>query len=368
MTHKNNIENILRKLNLKVSKSGLKKISWHPSYPSITCFLDTLDEFKVKNQVVKLQPNQLKELELSAIALCRENEDEYFVLLKAVSETHITYFDTEKGDIIENLEYFQKKWDELVLLISIDENSGEFNYVEKRRKELFENIETYLSYACLLAIVLLTSTTFLTFSDFILWGTLATGFIISLMLIVNEFGEKNSFISKLCHFNKKIDCDTVLQSDVSKIFGWLSWVEIGFFYFSGSLIALSVSLQFHSIQSVLPLLLLTNSLALPFTAYFLYYQSVVLKKWCSLCLSIQIILISEFLFLITTNVRYSELRDYSFQTISVYLITFLIPVVIWFVVKRQLQKTQELYSIEKDSYPLKRNTVLFKPYLIKKRR
>jgi uncharacterized membrane protein len=363
MTHKNNIENILRKLNIKISKSGLKKIIWHPSYPSVVCFLDTLDEFKVKNQVVKLHSNQLKELELPAIALCKENEDEYFVLLKDISETNIIYFDTEKGNIKENLESFQKKWDGLILLLSIDEDSGEPNYVEKKRKEFLTNIETYLSYAFLLVIILLTSTTFLNFSNFILWGILAIGFIFSLILIVNEFGEKNNFINKLCHFNKKIDCDTVLQSDVSKIFGWLSWVEIGLFYFSGSLLSLSISLQFHSIQSVLPLLLLINSLAIPFTAYFLYYQSAVIKKWCSLCLSIQIVILSEFLFLLTNKVRYSELPDYSFQTTSIYLTAFLIPIIIWFLVKQQFQKNRELYSIEKESYSLKRNTVLFKALL-----
>ena len=72
MTHKNNIENILRKLNIKVSTSGLKKITWHPSYPSVACFVDTLDEFKVKNQAVKLHSNQLLGLRSLKIWLFRK--------------------------------------------------------------------------------------------------------------------------------------------------------------------------------------------------------------------------------------------------------------------------------------------------------
>ncbi|NJO92979.1 MAG: peptidase C39 bacteriocin processing, partial [Chloroflexia bacterium] len=50
---------------------------------------------------------------------------------------------------------------------------------------------------------------------------------LSILLILHEFKVQNDFIDKICHINKRTDCNTVLNTVKSKIYGWFTWADAG---------------------------------------------------------------------------------------------------------------------------------------------
>ena len=69
MNYQNNLESIIEKLTLKVSKNTLKTaFKFHPDYPSLSTLSDILSEWNVDNLAVKISPHQMQEVTFSAIA------------------------------------------------------------------------------------------------------------------------------------------------------------------------------------------------------------------------------------------------------------------------------------------------------------
>ena len=67
----------------------------------------------------------------------------------------------------------------------------------------------------------------------------------------------------------------------SKFFGLFGWSEVGFSYFSVSLLALLL------FPSTLPALALCNICCLPFTVRSIWYQGFRAHHWCTLCVCVQ---------------------------------------------------------------------------------
>ena len=80
---------------------------------------------------------------------------------------------------------------------------------------------------------------------------------------------------------QKGGCDSILELKASKFFGIFSWSEVGFTYFSVSLLALLVFPQW------ICYLALCNACCLPFTFWSIWYQRFKAHKWCTLCVSVQ---------------------------------------------------------------------------------
>lgn len=76
-------------------------------------------------------------------------------------------------------------------------------------------------------------------------------------------------------------CDDILETSASKFFGLFGWSEVGFSYFSVSLLGL---LMFPQSAGAL---MLCNMLCLPFTAWSIWYQRFRAHRWCTLCVCVQ---------------------------------------------------------------------------------
>ena len=158
----------------------------------------------------------------------------------------------------------------------------------------------------------------------------------------------------------------VLRSKGAKIFGWIGWSEIGFFYFSGGLIYLFVSLI--GMQGSLEALRAINLIALPYVFYSVFYQWRVMKVWCPLCLIVQGLLFFEFLhFLI---VHGGPFTVPSLSTISIIsaVISFYIPVLFWVFSKKLIVKAREGQILKKEFFKLKHNTEIFNNVLTQQKK
>lgn len=91
----------------------------------------------------------------------------------------------------------------------------------------------------------------------------------------------NAAADRVCGVLQKGGCDHVLADKSSTFFGIFSWSEVGFTYFSVSLITLV------AVPSMTSWLAAINVCCLPFTVWSISYQKFVIKHWCTLCVCVQ---------------------------------------------------------------------------------
>ena len=117
------------------------------------------------------------------------------------------------------------------------------------------------------------------------------GLIIGGMLLWFDIDQYNPTLQNFCTgANKKINCNSVLNSKRSKLFkDTLSLSELSFaYFFSTFLVLIIASFSFASL-SILGFL---SFASLPVIAASLSYQAII-KQWCKFCIIIQAVLVSE---------------------------------------------------------------------------
>jgi len=184
------------------------------------------------------------------------------------------------------------------------------------------------------------------------------GTVICGALLIQFFDKNNPLFTKICKFGSQVDCNSILNSSAAKLWGWLSWSELGFIYFSGGFIALLISN--FDIQT-LGIFVLINILTLPFTFYSLYYQFFVVKKICTFCISILILFWIEFICLLPFW------SDVSIQFLTIYPIAigYSLPLLSWIVVKPLAYKALQAKQIKVEISKFKRNPDVFQTILLK---
>lgn len=110
------------------------------------------------------------------------------------------------------------------------------------------------------------------------------GLLATCLLVRKSLNIKDKAADRVCRVLQDGGCDHVLEMKASKFFGLFGWSEVGFAYFSVSLIGLLVFPQWINY------LALCNMLCLPFTFWSIWYQKFRAKAWCTLCVTVQAIL------------------------------------------------------------------------------
>lgn len=116
----------------------------------------------------------------------------------------------------------------------------------------------------------------------ILTGLLdCAGLFFTFLLVQKSLHIKSKTGDAVCGVIEKGGCDDVLASKGSTFMGLFGWSEVGFAYFSVSLMAL---LLFPQAWGALAL---CNAVCLPFSFWSIWYQKTRVKAWCTMCLSVQ---------------------------------------------------------------------------------
>lgn len=107
------------------------------------------------------------------------------------------------------------------------------------------------------------------------------GLFFTWLLVKKSLHIKSHTGDKVCGVIEQHGCDNVLSTKAASFFGLFGWSEVGFAYFSVSLIAL---LAFPQASGSLAL---CNLCCLPFSFWSVWYQKTRAKAWCTLCLCVQ---------------------------------------------------------------------------------
>jgi hypothetical protein len=346
---------LIKRLQIPVSSFTIKnEVQNHPDYPSMLALSDCLTSWKVPNEAYQLDKEkyEIEELPFPFVAHLKILGGQ-FTLITNVKEG-IVEFSNEKqrrGKI--GKEEFLKQWDGVILYAEKAEGSGEEYYSQSLIKGWVNNLR--LPFLLLIILSLIFYAVDYTESPgyYVLLGLKLAGIVVSGLLLVHSINASNPFIQNLCGLGKKNDCNAILKSDAARVTSWLTWSEVGMFYFAGSFLCLLI------IPSSIVFISLLNLLCLPYTFYSIGYQ-IKIKTWCVLCCSVQALLwLEAFTHLLNGYDLQSLAVSFSFTQMLSYLLCFLLPAATWSFIKPFLLKASQLEPLNQQLKRFKYSAVLF---------
>lgn len=335
---------LLDNLNVKVNSSTVNKtLKDHPEYPSLLSVSDALNQWNVHNIAIQVDQSRIYELPVPFIAHIKTSLGTHFELVTKLSEENLEYFDYANRKKTVALKSFSKKWSGIALLATATPDSGELNYEINLKKEVRPTLVplVYLSTGLLITLLsvgVLFISPIAAHNLEINWAVLTVlkfvGVIMTTLLLSFDLSQENSFLYKVCGNESKPNCHAVLKSKVAQIVPGLRWSEVGFFYFFGSWILTIITTPTYY-TSAISFLFILNLATLPYILYSVYYQSIIIKQWCKVCLIVLALLILEFASFSIEGFsnHYAYLKQIDITFLPVLIFAFTLPIIIWYVFK-----------------------------------
>lgn len=372
-------------LNIPFSKDKLEFwMTTHPNYPSLACISDILNLYKIENLGVSVPFDKIEELPVPFIAHINDREklQSTYALVKEINTKDRTcLLELTKGVTINSLENFSQNWTGNALIVNKVNEAKEpvydYPFNKDGMQSIFGSIK-YLILAVFLTIAVYSSLNQNLVHPSILWSLIlikCVGLFVVITLLGKDFSIfSNELVDQFCKvggLSPKFNCDSVLKSGASAIFGF-KMSELGFFYFCGTLlIVLFTSINANADLQIESLFYL-NLVAIPYTFFSLFYQIRILKSLCVLCIIIQFIFALELLILL--GLHPWELQNSLFRIFELLALCFGIPLLTWLILRPNLQAPKEhlsslkrlnyfLYDKETIERILQRQSVISSSYL-----
>lgn len=322
---------LIRWFKIKITlPSVIQYLKPHPDYPSLKSVCDLFDYFNVKNYPVRIDEEDLYNLSEPFIAHLNSGQGKLIIVYR-VDPNKVLYSDSLNGRKSFTKDEFIKNWSGAAILIDPSADSGESDFKEK--SSILEVKSSIIPVIISLFFFILICGIFFT-GNFkpgiinsllpILILTKSVGLFFAILLLIHELEFKTKFTEKLCHISTNADCNAVTKSRASRIFGNVTWADAGVSYFISGLILLFLNRP----SDVNYLLAVLAVLSLLYSVFSVLYQLIKLKKWCPLCISVQTILILEFVFLFNYVKIAGLTPDMILQAIIILLVVFILVLLI----------------------------------------
>ncbi len=359
------LQRAIKLLKIKVTAISVKEfLLAHPYYPSLKSVCDALTKWNVENYPLNLDPEEIKALEMPFIAHLKAGGGQ-LAFVEGINNKQVFYHLSENKKHEETFEEFSKKVSGAVVVFEAGKLSGEKGYRQLRQNEVLNNNLLSLIIASLLFtgawIFSQTNGSLITQSGYLFFGLLTTktiGLAASVFLVLHELKVHTPIADKICGFSSKTDCDAVLSSNASRLFGWINWADAGLIYFTATLLYLAGA---NDTTLLWPLAVI-SLLALPYPVFSIFYQAVITKKWCPFCLMVQVVLLAEFMLLFPVLGQ----LNISINNILQLAASFLMPAALWFLFKAHKNTTQEQNKLYNSYSGFKHNPEIFL-FLLKKK-
>lgn len=362
-------QHLLKLLNVRVSFRDLNEY-WqaHPDYLSMVFFADACKKYKIDYAALELSSSDFGKNGFPYITHLVD-EGGHFVVVENINDDtkEITYYHPSKGYITSPLNDFLARRGGAVFYALPGNQSGETNYFSKRAKEIIS--QTCYPLFWLTLFVLLASSLFLihpilTQTFTMLLGVKIIGLFICISLLYHELIGENRVSQVVCSNSKYTNCDEVLQSPASQIWG-IHMSDLGFVYFSSGIIALIFSLFLNIQSGTMCLLFILTLCSIPYVLFSIYYQLFKIRKICPFCMSVILILILE-LILVISHLDAIKMKYLFCCEIMVPIGCLLLVLCGWIIMKPVIQKAKD-GSVYKYKYlRLKKNPHIFNASLEKR--
>lgn len=206
-----------------------------------------------------------------------------FVIVRNITDRQIELDAFDGPESLPKADFISR-WDGRVLLAFPHLNACEPDYAKHRFIDIANASKRYILGAALI---------FLFIYGFVsagLWSHVSTilltavnlvGLYVTYQLLLKTYNIKSTHADRICGIIDRTGCHTVLSTSAAKFFGIFGWSEVGFAYFSISLMTLLMFPQY------IGFLALINACCCPFSIWSVWYQKYRAKAWCTLCLITQ---------------------------------------------------------------------------------
>lgn len=268
----------------------------HVDYPSLLTVKDTLGNYGIDSAAVR--KGNLSYADFETPFICSIQHETWpmpaFTLVTQCDAETIGYFDPTSDKLVKcALKDFEKIDKEVLLLLDAEDKKDEPGYHHNRITERNNKILSVFPFIVLFLLISFsvfsqlayTATTWLS-SYFTITSTL--GLAISCLLVWHSVDDHNPFLKEVCGGQgRKINCNAVLSSKGASFLGtdWSAW---GFSFFLTSFLC---NIFISGQAPMIAFWAAVNIIASLFIPYSIYYQAVVVKQWCPLCLGILAVLL-----------------------------------------------------------------------------
>ena len=325
-------------LKVKVNNATINEtLQNHPDWPGLLCISDSLTKWNIPNAAGKIEPDKIDELPTPFLAYTNNREHPLVIVTEITADKVQCHSKNYKQLTTISRNDFLKTWTGIYLIAEPTAHSGEKEYALNKRKDLIKSLVPLSFFILLFSLSLLflyraineslINIAFNTTAIYLQYFILLAGVIVTSLLLWYEVDKNNPLLQKVCTGIAKGNCNAILTGKQSKLFNWLSWSEVGFFYFSGGLMALLFGGA--GLTNTITLLAWLNILALPYTIFSVYYQWKIAKQWCVLCLAVQALLLLGAINIFANNLLAAPLKFSDFFFIK-FALLFLLPVLLWY--------------------------------------
>jgi len=380
---------LLKELSIPVTDATVRdSVLSHPYYPSLLSVSESLERWGLDTLALDLSasvntspseeisPSALSQLPCPFLAHCPLSGADPYFIITGTNEEGVICMDGRRRQRSLSYDEFSRIWDGKVLVMERKEPNGEPGYLSMRRVERWNRLRIPLLLAVLLVPMIAAAWQFVTTAgkateDKIYFLVLSIGNILGLattmLLLGLEFGKGSASLHRWCSLSKKMSCAAVVHDRRARLSGGISWSELGFVYFAGSLIYGCLG-EYYAL-SLAPLVL-SGFLSVGYIAFSLLYQGLVIRKWCLFCLIVLVILLGEWLAAMLTgqtenpgnNVKYLFAR-WTFMEYVLLLFAYIIPAVCWMLWKPYWLGAREAKVLRQELNRFKRNEVIFQSLL-----
>ncbi len=243
----------------------------HPNNPSFRSMTDTLDYFGIENVAVNVPEEALEILPKDFITVINNNNGEELVLATKKGDFIFTVNENDKKLKFELFD-FKNKWSRNIIAI---EKPTQVDSLRKIR-----NYWYFIPMVLLIAFIVIKEPPIVAVLKMVFAGI---GLYISYLLVKEKVGYHSPYVLSVCTSLPNSNCNDVINSKGGNITKEVSLADASFIYF----LILFVSCTLWQNNGVITGLVL---LGIPVGIFSLYYQGIVLKKWCPLCLGVVFIL------------------------------------------------------------------------------
>jgi len=364
----------LRLLKVKVNDSTVNEtLQNHPDWPTLLCISDSLNKWNIPNGAGKINPEGINELPTPFIAYTGDAETPLYIVTAVTDATIEVYKKGYSKAVNEPRKDFLQKWGGVYLIAEPNDQSGEADYEKNKRKTFIKSIIPVAAFAVLAVVSFLlivrnysglNSSLFSTTGAYFQFLILFCGIIMTSLLLWYEIDKNNPLLQKVCTGIAKGNCNAILTGRQAKLLNWLSWSEVGFFYFIGGFFVLLFA--DGNITSSLGLVAWLNILAVPYIIFSVYYRWQIARQWCVLCLVVQALLLTGGINCIVSVFLIPFPAMPATFIVSTSLL-YLLPALAWYAAKPYILRLQEAKNIRREYLRIKFNTEIFDTLLKKQK-
>lgn len=283
---------LLKRLRYPYSNELYELMEHHPDFPSFLSFHYLLKRIGVDSVALKATYDDLQhKLPKPAVVHATTNV-ELFLLVDSVDDSNVYVAEAsnqitpiEKGD-------FLKMWQGNVLIVDSENVPLKKLTIHQKLKNLLAVTQKPFVLASLLALFTFLLLFHICERDVLNAAYLvlyAFGIVFSVLLLIDFFDKHNPVVKKMCSSKSggnKVSCSNILDSKEAYFLGLFSWSDIGF-VFMATLFAISLLLP---VKFANALACFSSIPAFGYVFYSIYYQWIIAKSWCRLCLGVQVVL------------------------------------------------------------------------------